>query len=64
MNNLSTEPLRVRAEGGFVVIAGPGGVTAPLFPAAAIRIGESPHESGATAYGQVGADPLTGRNLA
>jgi hypothetical protein len=36
MNNSSTEPLRVRAEGGFVVIDGPGGVIAPLFPAAAM----------------------------
>lgn len=64
MNSPSTEPARVRAEGGVIVVDRSGGVIAPLFPAAVISSGETLREVGATAYGQVGAAPLTGRNFA
>lgn len=61
MTNPSTRPLRVRAERGFIVIGGPGGVIAPLLTAAAIPYGEAPHAGGALAVRQIGADLAIGR---
>ena len=64
MNSPSTEPARVRAEGSVIVVDGSAGIVLPLFPAAVITSGETLREVGTTAYGQVGADPLTCRNFA
>lgn len=60
MTNPLTQALRVRAERGFIVIDGPGGVIAPLLTAAAIPCGEGRHAAGALTVRRICADPAIG----
>lgn len=57
MTDVYSEPLKITAEGGFVLVEGPGGIVATLTPAAAIRSGDALHQAGADASAQRGRTP-------
>ena len=57
MTDIQSEPLKITAEGGFVLVEGPGGIVATLTPAAAIRSGDALHQAGAEASAYRGRTP-------